>query len=183
MTSLHALTFPPLIRGMHNISAIIKKAQASGIDAATLLAARIHPTMLPFTYQIKFLCDLATRIPQDINPSVSPSPLPPFDENSTFDTLLSRIAATIDYIESLAPEDFNGREDTVVKLRIDRRAWADDVVYVEYKAVEFVQIHAHPYFWFHVTTAYDLLRAGNVDIGKIDFINGAGLKTWESKDE
>jgi hypothetical protein len=183
MTSLHALTIPPLVRGMHNISAIMKKAQASGIDTATILAARIHPTMLPFSYQIKFLCDIAARIPHDINPSLAPSPLPPFEESPTFDNLFSRITAAINYMESFAPEDFDGREDAVVKLRIDRRGWAGDIGYVEYSALEFVQMHAHPYFWFHVTTAYNLLRAGNVDIGKIDFLNGAGLKAWEFKDE
>lgn len=183
MTTLHTLTMLPLIRGMHNISAILKKAQASQLDAASLLASRIHPTMFPFTYQIKCLTDIATRIPKDINPSLPPSPLPPFEENATFDILLSRIAAAIEYLESIALEDLNGREDVVIKMRVDRRAWAGGVVYVEYGAVEFVQMFVHPYFWFHVTTAYDLLRAAGLDIGKLDYLNAAGFMTWETRDE
>ncbi|KAK7185249.1 hypothetical protein DPSP01_000890 [Paraphaeosphaeria sporulosa] len=183
MTSFHALAIPPLIRGMHNISAILKRAQASDLDAATILTSRIHPTMRPFTFQIKSLTDTVARIPNQINPSLPPSPLPDLEENPTFDILLSRIAAAISYIESIAPEDLNGREDADVKLRVDRKSWAGDVVYVEYQALEFVQIHAHPNFWFHVTTAYDLLRAAGLDIGKPDFLNAAGLKTWESRDE
>ncbi|KAF2451903.1 hypothetical protein P171DRAFT_478923 [Karstenula rhodostoma CBS 690.94] len=184
MTSLHALAVPPLIRGMQNISAILKKAQASDLDAATILSSRIHPTMYPFTYQIKCLTDVAVRMPQEINPSLPPFLLQPFEGDPTFDTLLSRITTAINYLDSITPEDLNGREDVVVKLRIDRRGWAGNVVYVEYDgAVEFVQTHIHPYFWFHVTTTYDLLRAAGLELGKVDFLNAAGFKTWETRDE
>ncbi|KAL1593400.1 hypothetical protein SLS60_011008 [Paraconiothyrium brasiliense] len=118
-----------------------------------------------------------------INPSLPPSPLPPLEENPTFDTLISRIAAAIDYLEAVAPEQLDGREEAAVKLRIDRRKWAGNFAYVEYGAVEFVQVHAHPYFWFHVVTAYDLLRAGGVELGKLDFLNAAGLKLFEYRED
>lgn len=183
MTSLHALAFPPVIRGLRNLSAILKKAQSSGIDANALLTSRIHPTMFPFPNQIVFATNVVVRMATELNSSLPPSPLPPLEENPTFDTLIARISQTIDYLEAIAPEDVNGREDEVVKLRIDRRKTVGDVVYLEYGAVEFVQVHVHPYFWFHVTTAYDLLRAGGVELGKVDFLNASGLKEWEIRQE
>ncbi|KAL5398578.1 hypothetical protein PMIN04_002251 [Paraphaeosphaeria minitans] len=183
MASLHALAIPPLIRGMQNIAAILKRAQASDLDVATILTSRVHPTMRPFTFQIKSLTDTATHIPSQINPSLPRSPLPDLEKNSSFDTLLSRIAAAVSHLEVIAPEELNEREDTKVKLRVDRRSWDGDVAYVEYVALEFVQMHAHANFWFHVTTAYNLLRAAGLEIGKPDFLNAAGLKTWEMWNE
>lgn len=183
MTSFHAICISPLIRAMYNISAIIEKARASDLDAPTLLTSRLHPTMAPFTAQIKFFTSTVTSFPSMINPSLPLSPLSELEDNPTFDILLSRIATAISYLESIAPEDLNGRENAHVQLRLDRRAWAGDVVYIDYEAVDYVQMHVHPNFWFHITTAYDLLRAGGLELGKPDFINAAGLKKWDYRKE
>lgn len=182
MTSLHTLTIPPLIRGLHNVKAILKKAQASDIDASTIFSSRIHSDMLPFTTQIFFICYIATRIPTDMNPLLPSASLGPPEDPPTFDAFFARIAKTIDYLESIRPEDLNGREGETVKLRIERKDLGN-VAYVEHGMVEYVGFAGHPNFWFHVTTAYDLLRGVGLDIGKFDFLNASGLHTWRFEKE
>ena len=52
-------------------------------------------------------------------------------------------------------------------------------VHVEFSAVEYVGLHIHPNFWFHIVTTYNLLRGLGLDIGKGDFLNGANLHEWK----
>ncbi|KAJ4305570.1 hypothetical protein N0V90_001101 [Kalmusia sp. IMI 367209] len=182
MTSLHTLAIPPLIRGMLNLTAILKRAETSGISPASIFASRIHPTMFPFPSQIFFLTRMAANIPTDINPSLPMFTVPPFEDSPSFDSLIARIAKTVAYLEGIKPEDLNGREGEKVNLRIERK-FSGNVAYIEYGAAEYVGMHAHPYFWFHVVTAYDLLRKEGVELGKIDFLNAAGLHEWVLKVE
>lgn len=174
MTSLHTLAITPVLRGLHNITAILKKAQDSDIDPAAIITSRIHPNMLPFATQISFFCIMASGIPSALNPALPSSPLDPLEDEPTLDTLISRIAKTISFLDSIAPEDLNGREDFVVKLDLSA-----GTVHVEFSAVEYVGLHIHPNFWFHVVTTYNLLRGLGLDIGKGDFLNGAKLHEWK----
>src|SRR5437762_12298072 len=89
------------------------------------------------------------------------------DTEQTFDELKARIAKTIDFIDSARPAQIHGSEakEIVLKLR-DRE--------VKFSGVQYLLGFAHPNFYFHATTAYDILRHNGVDIGKRDFIGKIG---------
>lgn len=184
MISLYSISIPPLLRGLHNISAILTKALAqatsTNVDPKTYLTSRLHPTMHPFAMQIFLLVKMASSVPHDLNPSLPCPSLPsPTDSTTTasFDALFALLDTMIKYLESIDPAEINSREKEAVKLTVPR-AWNRDIVRVEYEAVDYVTMHAAPYFWFHVSVAYGLLRKEGTDLGKADFLNAAGLKEW-----
>ena len=176
MPSLHAFAVPPLLNGMRNMIAILEKARASPLDEATILNARIHPDMLPFPVQIFLVATVPGDLPSQLNPSLPKRPTGPPDETPTLDSLLERLRVTISFLESIKPEDLDGRDEERVSFTY---GGSDDGFTAEYSAVEFVGDHAHPNFWFHFTTAYNLLRGAGLAIGKRDFLNAAGLRKWE----
>ena len=151
-------------RTLRNLDAILDKTEAyaktRGFDVNNFLTARLAPDMLPFVRQIRIACDHAKSAAQ----ALSGKELPKHEDNeATFAELRGRIAKCLAVLDGLTPADFAAtKPDQVVKMpnRPGKAMRADE--YLWHRQI--------PNFYFHVTTAYALLRAGGVEIGKADFL-------------
>jgi hypothetical protein len=170
--SFHKVAIAPTISGMKNAHAFITKgyehAKTNNIDPNDYLTARLHPDMQDFRYQIYRLTDAVKFMPPRLNPALSSITLP--DEEQTFEELLARIEKTIKYMEGFKESDFEGRENEEVVIK-----FGDGKNMIRLSASEYVSKFAHANMWFHITTAYAILRMKGVDLGKFDFLNGAKI--------
>lgn len=162
--SMHALSVGQFVPMLGNLSAILEKGVASAttrkFDAAVLAGGRLAPDMLPLARQIQLACDFAKNSTARLA-GIDP---PKFEDNeTTIAELQSRIAKTLDYLETIPASAVDGQEDRdiVIPMR-DRK--------IEMKGLPFLQRWALPNFYFHVVTAYNILRHNGVDIGKMDYL-------------
>jgi hypothetical protein len=147
-----------------NLSAILDKGAASAesrkFDTQVLASGRLAPDMLPFTRQIQLSCDFAKNSSARL---VGKDP-PKFEDNeTTFAELKARIDKTIDYVKGLPASAFEGAEDRDITIPLRDRK-------LEMKGLPFLQRWVLPNFYFHVVTAYAILRHNGVDVGKMDFL-------------
>ena len=164
--SMHAMSAELFANSLSNLAHVLKKGEASAsarkIDPAVLLAARLAPDMLPLTRQVQIACDiskgcvarLAGKDPQRFE-----------DNEKSFEELATRIARTIDYIGSFPASAFEASEERDIKLPAGERT-------IEFKGLDYLRYWAIPNVFFHITTAYDILRHNGVELGKRDFIAG-----------
>ncbi|MDE2133740.1 MAG: DUF1993 domain-containing protein [Alphaproteobacteria bacterium] len=164
--SMYEASIPPMIRTLKNLSNILAKAVAQAkdekIDLATLLEARLAPDMYPLTRQIQIASDGAKGCAARLT-GQEPPKFP--DTETTFPQLQERIAKTIAYLESVKPEQFAGSENRAITLKSPSRT-------LEFNGCEYLTGFVLPNFYFHVTTAYGLLRSKGIAIGKMDFLGG-----------
>jgi len=167
MPSLYDVTIPAFIRGFANLSAILEKGRAhakeQGWDESALTEARLIEDMAPLTSQVQRCSDtakgLAVRIGQVGNVAMA-------DEEVTLDDLQARIEKTVQFLRAVPREAFEGREEAEVVLQTP----SGDLPFV---ARDYAIGYAMPNFYFHLTTAYDLLRMKGVPIGKLDYLGRA----------
>ncbi|MGC9953521.1 MAG: DUF1993 domain-containing protein [Rhizomicrobium sp.] len=162
--SMYDASIPPMIRMLQNLSKIIDKATAQTVaaDLAALLEARLAPDMLPFARQIQIASDAAKGCAARLAGQEPPS-FP--DTETTFPELQTRIAKTIAFLESVSAEKLAGSETRAITIKTSHRT-------LEFSGRDFLTRHALPNFYFHVTTAYDLLRHKGIQIGKMDYLGG-----------
>jgi len=165
--SIYDASIPPMIRMLESLSNILDKAvaQAKSEDKnlQTLLDARLAPDMHPLIRQIQIASDSAKGCAARLA-GVEPPSFP--DTEQTFPELHARIAKTIDYLKSIKPEQLAGAESRTVTLKTPQRT-------LEFSGGDFLTGFALPNFYFHVTTAYGLLRHNGIAIGKMDYLGGA----------
>jgi hypothetical protein len=163
-TELYDLTIPVLIRNLRNLSAILDKAatyaETQGIDPTTLTQARLAEDMAPLIKQIQFVSDTAKGAAVRIG---GLDPVPMADTESSFPELQDRIARTIAFLESVPREKIDGREDAEVILQTSGGA-------LTFTARNYALGFVLPNSFFHVTTAYALLRQAGVPLGKLDYL-------------
>lgn len=164
--SMHALSVDVFANILANLSWLLQKGEANAtsrkFDPAVLLNARLAPDMLPLTRQIQIAADIAKN---SIARLAGQEP-PRFEDNeATIEQLRARLARTIDYIKSVPASAFEGSETRDIKVPAGERTF-------EFKGLDFLQTWAIPNVFFHVTTAYNILRHNGVDLGKADFIGG-----------
>lgn len=166
-TSLYDLTVPVCIRSLTNLSAILAKGEAwaaeKGLDPADLLATRLAGDMHPLPTQIQRASDTAKGVMVRVGGVDNVV----FEDNEkTFAELEERIRRTIAFLRSVPREKLDGRETAPVTLDLpDGRA-------IPFTGQSFVLGFAIPNFFFHVTTAYALLRHRGVPLGKLDYLGG-----------
>jgi len=161
---MYQASAPRFANILRNLSAIIEKAEAHcaarKIEPAALTGDRLFPDMFPFTRQVQIACDTA----KGATARLAGVDIPKYeDTEQTFAELKARIAKTIDFVESVSAAKIDGSEDKEVVLQMrsgERR----------FKGMQYLLGHAYPNFYFHVTTAYNILRHNGVDVGKADFI-------------
>ena len=162
MPSLYEITVPVFTRALRNLDHILAKAIESGVSEQGLLAARLAPDMLPLTKQVQIACDTAklavTRVAQT-------EPLPMADEETSIAELRERIARTIAYLQKAEPAAFDGREAAEIILKLPNTQ-------MTFTGQSLITDFSLPNFFFHVTTAYGLLRMKGVAIGKMDYLAG-----------
>ena len=160
------LTIRQFIRSLKNLDAILEKAtrqaEARKFDVNNFCTARLFPDMLPFVAQIRIACDTAKGTAANIAGTEAPRHE---DNETTVAELRARIGKCVSYLETFRATDFEKvKPDTLVKHR-DKTIPADEYLFGR-------QI---PNFYFHVVTAYDLLRHGGVEIGKSDYLGQLAL--------
>jgi hypothetical protein len=140
-------------------------AQGKKYPTTTLVQSRLAPDMFPFVRQVQSACDTAKFAAARITGKDAPSHP---DTETDLDQLSARIATTIAYLETYTAADFAGVDDRRVSLP----RWEGKSV----SATEYFVEHAIPNFFFHVTTAYAILRHNGVDVGKRDFLGPMPLR-------
>ena len=165
--SMHAMSVDVLSNILGNLSWLLEKgeafATAKKIDPSVLLSARLAPDMFPLTRQVQVACDIAKN---SVSRLAGQEP-PRFEDNETsFEQLRARIARTIAFMKGLPAKDFENSETREIKVP----AGPDRTL--EFKGLNFLQTWAIPHVFFHVTTAYNILRHNGVEIGKSDYIGG-----------
>jgi uncharacterized protein len=162
--TMHTAAVPQLTRMLVNLSEILSKAEAHAaarkIDPAVLLQSRLFPDMFPFIKQVQIACDFA----KGAAARLSGAEVPKYeDTETTFDDLRGRIARTVAFIETRKPAQFEGAEDRPVSLTMGGKTY-------DFNGLDYVNRVVFPNFYFHVTTAYNVLRHNGVELGKADFV-------------
>ncbi len=151
--SMYQASAPRFVNTLTNLSAILDKAQAHAeakkIDPAALIDFRLYPDMLPMKRQVQIACDTAKGAVARLAGVEVPKHE---DKEETFAELKARIAKTIDFIKNKN-----------IHLKLGPRE-------VDYKGMQYLLGHAIPNFYFHVTTAYDILRHNGVELAKRDYL-------------
>jgi hypothetical protein len=164
--SLYDISIPTFRRGLQNLSSFLDKAEAhskvSGGDLAAYAEARLAPDMHPFTRQVQIASDSAKGAAARLAGVEAPA-MP--DTETTFPELKSRIAKTIDFLDTISKEQVDARHSATIDLPLPGRT-------MTFTAPDFLMHFALANFLFHVTTAYGLLRAQGVPLGKMDFLAG-----------
>lgn len=166
--SLHSASVPVFQHVLGNLSHILDKAdahaQSRNIDPAAFTTFRLAPDMLPFTRQVLIACDAAKNGVARLTGVAAPK----FeDDEATFAELKARIQKTIDYLASVPADAMAGRDDVDITFPVGRDKTRT------MKADAYLTTWALPNFYFHVTTAYAILRHNGVELGKADYLAGA----------
>lgn len=147
------------------VEAGVAHAQKKSFDPGVLLSLRLYPDMFPLVRQIQATCDTAKFTAARLSGQEAPKHP---DTEQTVDEIRARIRACVAYLDTFKAEDFQGAEDRVIELP-----------FLEGKVLrgrDYLHELQLPNFYFHATTAYDLLRHNGVDLGKRDFIGGLTLR-------
>lgn len=162
--SLYDASIPTFLHSLRSLKTILEKsvahAEARKFDPNVFVSMRLYPDMLPLSKQIQIASDASKGAAARLSGSEPPK----FEDNeTTMADLIARVAKTIDYLEGVKPQQLDGDDNRVITLKSPRGT-------LNFKAVDFVRHWALPNFFFHVTTAYALLRHGGVEVGKADFL-------------
>ncbi len=160
---LYELTLPQFSKTLKNLLNLldkgVKHAEAKKFEFDVLLQARLAPDQFNLIRQIQIACDTAKLCGARLANKEAPTHP---DTEKTYSEIKSRIESVIQYLNSFTSQDFNGAEDR----HISQPRWEGKYL----TGKEFVIHHAVPNFYFHVTTAYSILRHNGVDIGKKDYL-------------
>jgi len=161
---MYYLAIRQLARSLRLLDLILAKAkthaQARNFDPNHFLTSKLAPDMFPLVRQIRIACDQA----KNLAAALSGKEAPKLEDNEqTFEELHARIAKTLTFLEGITEADVSKRRgDEVIKMpNRPGKAMRTD---------EYLWVRQIPNFYFHVVTAYDILRASGVEIGKSDFL-------------
>jgi len=167
--SMYSASVPICTTMLVNLSHFLDKAQSfvevRKCDPTALTQYRLAPDMLPFTRQVLIACDAVKNGIARISGETAPK----FEDNeATFAELKERISKTIAFVKSVPAEQINGTEAREITFPVGREATRT------LSAEDYLKHWMLPNLFFHVTTAYAILRHNGVDIGKGDYLLGAG---------
>jgi hypothetical protein len=161
---LYDASIPTFLHTLRALRGILQKgaahAEARKLDPAVLPNSRLFPDMLPLTRQVQIASDAAKGAAARLAGLEAPK----FEDSETsFPELIARVDKTIDYLQSFEPKQFEGSESRTVTVNTPRRSFS-------FTGLSYLRHWAIPNFYFHVTTAYDLLRHNGVELGKADYL-------------
>ena len=162
--SMYQASVPVFIRMLDNLAAILEKAaahaEARKIDPAVLVASRLYPDMFPLVKQVQIASDAAkggaARLAQMEPPAYE-------DNEATLADLVARLRRTVDYLRTIKAEQVDGSEDRTV-------TWKTRTATKSMQGMPYLLNHVLPNLYFHVATAYAILRHNGVEIGKGDYL-------------
>lgn len=157
-------TVSAMSRMLLNLDAIVSKAEKYAeekkIDPNVLIQARLYPDMLPFVSQIRIATDMAKGAAARLSGSEMPK-WP--DDEATFEDIHARIRKALNYLAGFKPEQFEDGESRDIELKLPNRT-------LEFTGRDYILGFVLPNFYFHMTTAYNILRHNGLAIGKFDFM-------------
>ncbi|ELS31314.1 DUF1993 domain-containing protein [Pseudanabaena catenata USMAC16] len=162
--SMYQVAVPSVVRSLNNLIAVLEKgaahAEAKKIDPSVLIASRLYPDMLPLSRQVQIASDIARRGIARLAGTEAPALE---DNETTFAELGDRLRKVIGFIETFTPEQIDGSEEKVITLPIGKET-------MTFAGQAYLLFFILPNVYFHVTTAYDILRHCGVELGKLDFL-------------
>ncbi|HEX5765316.1 MAG TPA: DUF1993 domain-containing protein [Woeseiaceae bacterium] len=157
-------TVSAMSRMLLNLDAIVSKAEIYAeekkIAPEVLLQGRLYPDMLPFVSQVRIATDTAKGAASRLTGCEMPKWA---DDETTFEEIHSRIRKALNYLADFKPEQFENSETRDVELKLPNRT-------LQFTGRDYVLGFVLPNFYFHVTTAYNILRHNGLQIGKLDFM-------------
>jgi hypothetical protein len=165
--AMYYLAIRQFARSLKNLDAVLEKtikhAEARKFDVNNFLQARLYPDMLPFVQQVRIACDNAKAAAANLAGKEAPKHE---DNETTVAELRGRIGKCLAYLDTFTAADFERTTGTtLIKFRPGKALPAEEYLFAR-------QL---PNFYFHVVTAYDLLRHGGVEIGKADYLGPLGI--------
>ena len=165
----YEFTIPVFVRSLINMKAFLEKAKAfsveKGISEADLLQARLAPDMFPLVKQVQIAGDNA----KGAAGRLTGVEIPKMDDTeATIDELCARIDKTLAYLNTFTPEQFSDAASKKIHL-----PWMPEGK--NYEAPDYLRYFVLANFYFHITTAYDILRNQGMTIGKTDFIGDLAM--------
>ena len=165
--SMYAASVPVFSTMLKNLSHVLAKGEANAaqrkIEPAVFLNDRLAPDMLPLKSQVQIATDHAKGACARLS---GRDPLKLEDNETSFTELLARIEKVQDYLKSFSPADIDGSEGREIVLKLGGGE-------MKFSGMQYLLHFATPNFYFHVTTAYAILRHNGVPIGKGDFFGRA----------
>jgi hypothetical protein len=163
-TSMYQVSLPVFTKHLNGLAGCLKKAQAlyaeKKFDEATLLSYRFYPDMFNFTRQIQAMTDHA----RTCTALLAGVEAPKFDDNEkSLAELVARVEKTVAFLNTVKPGQIDGTEEKPVTVKMRDRE-------LNFKGQELFLNRSLPNFYFHATTAYDILRHNGVELGKRDFM-------------
>jgi uncharacterized protein len=162
--SMSQASVPAITQMLTSLSAVIDKAaeycRSKGIAPSDVTGAQLAPDMFPFSRQVQLATDHAKGITARLSGRDNPKYE---DTESTFEELKARIAKTLAFVKSVPASEIDGSETREVTLTLGGQPRS-------FTGQRYLFHFGLPNFYFHVTTAYDILRHKGVEIGKRDFI-------------
>jgi len=162
--TIYQVSVPVFQKMLTNLSAILTKAAAYAedrkIDPSVLLATRIFPDMFPLVRQVQLAADFA----KGAGARLAGLEVPSFpDTETTFAELQERLEKTQAFLSTLTPDQFDGGEERSIVIKGHTREFS-------FNGLDYLNSFAIPNFYFHITTAYAILRMSGMNIGKMDFV-------------
>lgn len=162
--SMYHASVPVFVRMLGNLIAILEKgehhARERDIDPGVLLNARLFPDMFPLTRQVQIACDIPKRGAARLAGQEPPETA---DDETDFAALIDRVQGTIGYLNDLDPAAFRDGEERAIMLKVGGRE-------AHFTGMPFLLNFVLPNLYFHITTAYNILRHNGVELGKRDFL-------------
>ena len=164
---MYQASVPALLQMLTALSAVLDKAEAQcrseGRDPAELIGARLAPDMFPLSRQVQIATDHA----KGAAARLSGREVPKYEDNeTTFEDLKARIAKTITFVSSVEVAEIDGSEEREITLSLRGQSRT-------FSGQHYLTHLALPNFYFHVTTAYAILRHNGITLGKADYIGAA----------
>lgn len=175
-TNLYTVTIPPMTKALKALSGVLDKLSShaagkqlewhpAGMQEDALLQSRLIADQFPFVRQVQIACDnakgCAARVAGIDNPKHD-------DSEKTVAELKARIDKTLEFLGTIKPEQLIGREDERVSLPY----WNGKTM----SCADYVNFYLLPNFYFHITTAYSILRKNGVNLGKGDYMGDLPLE-------
>jgi len=163
--TMYSASVPVFRQMLGGLAGVLEKAKTkveqTKIEPDAFLGARLFPDMFALTRQVQIACDFAKSVPARL----AGADVPAYeDTEKTFDELEARIAKTLAFLDGLQPAAFDGSEQREIVLR------PGTLKEKRLHGQTYLLSYGLPQFFFHVTTAYALLRHNGVEIGKKDYM-------------
>lgn len=164
MLTMYDITIPPLKKTLTNLAQLLKKGEAYAIakevDPALLVESRLYIDMYPLKRQVQ----IATDMSKGAAARLAGIDIPVYEDNeTTFEALQARIEKTIAFLDSVTPQQFEQSESKQVTITIRK-------VDIQFTGLDYLQKWVLPNVYFHVTTAYNIMRHQGVVLGKSDYL-------------